>query len=302
MPPSTLIKKIEAKQPLLGLTILRNERFKLHPFKATWFYLIVALNRYAGLRLPIKAKTIWGDYLTAYETSAAGSVYFLGFYDTDVTLFLLKNFREKGDLLDVGSNVGYYTSLFTQIAIDNAQVVAFEPTPSTCAVLIKNVSGLKNVKIEQIALSNKTGTSNFFDYGIRHGVFNSTAAQPISFLKNKGSEIKVQTDTLDNWCRNNNVKPSLIKLDTEGTEHLILSEGKMVLKTSAPVILLEVGGGDAWKDNIKTSMDILTENNYQFFELSELGELIKHVRQDSYTYKNLVCIPERKLSQYVSKS
>jgi len=302
MDTNTLIKKIEAKKPSLGLTILRSERFKRQPLKAAWFYLLVALNRYTGLLLPIKAKTIWGDYLTAYETSAIGSVYFLGFYDTDVTLFLLRNFKDKGDLLDVGSNIGYYTSLYTQIAAAEAHVIAFEPTPSTYLVLSRNVSGLKNVKIEQVALSNKVGTTNFFDYGIRHGVFNSTTAQPISFLKNKGSEIEVQTDTLDNWCSSNNIKPSLIKLDTEGTEHLILSESKMVLTTYAPVVLLKVGGGEAWKDNIKISMDILAENNYQFFELSELGELIKHTRKDSYTYKNLVCIPESKLSQYVSNS
>lgn len=302
MDKNTLIKKIEDKEDLAGLTILRNERFKRYPLKATWFYLMVVINRYTDFLLPIKAKTIWGDYLTAYETSAIGSIYFLGFYDSDVTLFLLKNFKEKGDLLDIGSNIGYYTSLFTQIAAPDAKVIAFEPTPSTYSVLSKNVSNLKNVKVEQIALSNKIGTTNFFDYGIRHGVYNSTAAQPISFLKDKGSEIEVQTDTLDNWCKRNNIKPSLLKLDTEGTEHLILSEGKQTLSNYSPVILLEVDGGDAWKDNIKASMDILAENNYLFFEVSNTGDLIKHNRQDSYSYKNLVCIPEHKLSQYVPNS
>ena len=226
-------------------------------------------------------------------------MYFLGFYDTDVTLFLLKYFKESGDLLDVGSNIGYYASLFTQIASPEAKIVAFEPTPSTFTILQKNVGSLPKVQTEQIALSDKTGSITFFDYGYRHGVFNSTAAQPLAFLKDKGEKIDVKTDTLDSWCAKNNLKPSLLKLDTEGTEAGILRAGQHVLSTYAPVILLEVGGGEAWGQNANDCLNILTGYHYRFFELTEDGELIPHVRQDTYTYKNLVCIPEKKLNDYV---
>lgn len=299
MPRTEIITKIEAEAPNAGLTILRSERFKKRPLKATLFYAQVAKNRYTPFLSPIKAQTLWGHELQAYETSAIGSVYFLGFYDSDVTLFLLKNFKESGDLLDIGSNIGYYASLFTQIVAPGSKIVAFEPTPSTFSVLEKNVGTLPQVITQKIALSDKAGTIMFFDYGHRHGVFNSTKAQPLPFLKDKGQQIEVETTTLDSWCQKTNTKPSLLKLDTEGTEAGILREGKHVLSTYRPIILLEVGGGEAWGQNTKECLDILTEQHYRFFELSSDGTPIPHVRQETYSYKNLVCIPEDKIAAYV---
>ncbi len=290
---------INARAAEEGLAIHRSDRFKMYPLKATAFYAQVARNRYTPFLSPITAKTLWGHELFAYETSAIGSVYFLGFYDTDVTLFLLKYFKESGDLLDVGSNIGYYTSLFTQIAAPEAKIVAFEPTPSTFSVLDKNVSTLPQVITQKIALSDKAGTIMFFDYGHRHGVFNSTKAQPLAFLKDKGEQIEVETTTLDSWCQKTNTKPSLLKLDTEGTEAGILQEGQHVLSTYRPVILLEVGGGEAWAQNTKECLDILTEHNYSFFELGKDGTPVPHTRQEIYSYKNLVCIPKDKLATYV---
>jgi len=299
MSRTELIAKIEGLSADAGLTILRSARFKKYPLKTTLFYIQVALNRYTPLMLPIKAKTIWDHPLYAYETSAIGSIYFLGFYDGDVSLFLLKHFNEQGDLLDVGSNIGYYSSLFTQIASPTAKIVAFEPTPSTYEILTKNTDDLPQVATEKIALSDKIGDTLFYDYGHQHGVFNSSTAQPIAFLRDKGDKIKVETDTLDNWCKRTNTKPSLIKLDTEGTEAGILEQGQEILKKYTPIILLEVGGGEAWRVNTSRCLDILTEHGYDFFELDNTGNPLPHTRQEIYTYKNLVCIPKNKLDTYV---
>ncbi|HMO77667.1 MAG TPA: FkbM family methyltransferase [Candidatus Paceibacterota bacterium] len=294
-----IIKKIEAKATDADLTIIRSARFKKHPLKAFCFYLLVALNRFTPFAIPIKSQTIWGDKLQAYETSAIGSVYFLGFYDSEVTLFLLKYFKESGDLLDVGSNIGYYTSLFTQIKVPAAKITAFEPTPSTFTVLKQNTRHLPQVQLEQIALADSMGTVQFHDYGIQHGVFNSSKAQPHAFLKNVGSLIEVQTDTLDAWCEKTNTKPSLIKLDTEGTEVKILSQAGKTLANYRPIILLEVGGGEAWKDNTTGSLDLLASHGYQFFTLNQAGDPIPHMRQASYQYQNLVAIHHTELPKYV---
>lgn len=299
MQRTEIISKIENGLKNEGMTILRSVRFKRKPLQAIVFYTLVVINRYTPFLLPIKAKTIWGHNIFAYETSAVGSIYFLGFYDSDVTLFLLRNFKEDGDLLDVGSNIGYYTSLFTQIAKPEAKIVAFEPTPSTFSVLEKNVGSLSQVVTEKIALSDRKGTIEFYDYGYQHGVFNSTAAQPLAFLKDKGNKIEVQTETLGDWCAKTKIKPSLIKLDTEGTESDILSQGEPVIAEYKPLILLEVGGGEAWSENTHKCLDLLEKHDYNFFELNSLGLATPHTRQKTYTYKNLVCIPKDKIKDYV---
>lgn len=302
MDRQNIIDRIFARQNDSDLTIGRKARFKKFPLKATWFYLLVALNRFTPLSLPIRGKTVWSHKLEAYEISAVGSVFFLGFYDREVSLFLLKHFNESGDLLDVGSNIGYYTSLFTQIADPKAKIIAFEPTPSTFALLQKNVGHLSQVSLEKIALADNIGTIKFHDYGSRHGVYNSSKAQPYEFLKNVGEVIEVQTDTLDAWCERTSTKPSLIKLDTEGTEVKILSQAKKTLTTYKPVILLEVGGGEAWKENTTGSLDILSKYGYHFFTLSASGDPVPHIRQSSYQYDNLVAIHHTQIPKYVKQN
>lgn len=299
MEKTEIIEKINKKQGCLEEAIGRQARFQRQPLKALWFYTLVAANRYLSLSLPIKAKTIWGDRMTAHETSAVGSIYFLGFYDVDTTLFLLKHFNEAGDFLDVGSNIGYYSLLANQILSTEAKIVAFEPTPATFELLKGNTKVHPRISLENIALADKEGMTTFIDYGPRDAVFNSTKAQDYDFLKNKGEKIEVQTTTLDSYCSKNNLAPSLIKLDTEGTEASILDKGMETLMTHAPLILLEVGGGDAWKENTVRSLDILSNCGYEFFNLDTEGNLLPHTRKDSYSYANLVCIPKNKLSKYI---
>jgi hypothetical protein len=94
----------------------------------------------------------------------------------------------------------------------------------------------------------------------------------------------------------------LIKLDTEGTEGGILRMGQKTLSAYNPLILLEVGGGVAWSQNTKECLDIMGEHKYHFFEVTSEGELTPHARQESYTYQNLICIPENKISAYVKTS
>lgn len=294
-----IIEKIEGQRPRIEETIHKHARFQHNPLRAAWFYTMVAINRYTPFSMPIRAKTVWGDWLTAHETSSLGSIYFLGFYDIDTTLFLLKHFHEDGDILDIGSNIGYYALLGTQIGSPHARIIAFEPTPSTFALLQHNTEMHKNITTEQCAVAEQNGTTTLIDYGERNAVFNSTKAQPLDFLKDTGTSTDVKTVALDAYCAEHQLSPALIKLDTEGTEAGILASSHRILTEHAPIILLEVGGGEAWRDNTTRSLDILRDAQYDFFELNDTGELTPHVRKQAYSYQNLVCIPKSKLHLYV---
>lgn len=302
MDREALTAKIEALMPDIDLTIMRASRFRKKPLKALSFYIKVALNRFTPVQIPIRAETLWGHRLTAYETSSIGSVFFLGFYDVEVTLFLLKYYRGDGDILDVGANVGVYTSLFSYIAPPDARVTAFEPTPSTYTLLEKNSVMLSNVTTERIALSDHAGSEAFHDYGPRHGVFNSTRAQSLPFLSHAGSKIEVPTETLDGWRARTKTKPTLIKLDTEGTEARILRHARATLDTYRPLILLEVGGGEAWSENNVESLNILADHGYAFFSLTAHGHPVPHKRKTSYAYENLVAIHTSNISAYAART
>lgn len=295
---TSIISFIEEHATDDDLAILRSARFKKKPLKAAWFYFLVSINRYTPFLIPISGKTLWEHTLDAYETSAIGSIYFLGYYDRDITLFLLKQWKDTGDLLDVGGNVGVYTSLFSYLAAPAGVVTAFEPTPSTFTLLKKNTIRLKNVKCEEIALSSSAGTIEFYDYGYQHGVFNSAKAQPLEFLEKHAKKITVATNTIDAYCEASNSKPSLIKLDTEGTEAELLEHAAGTLEKYQPMILLEVGGGEAWSENNTRSLEMLSTAGYSFYTATSEGALTIHTPQASYQYQNLIAIHKSKSSAY----
>jgi FkbM family methyltransferase len=64
---------------------------------------------------------------------------------------LIESIVKPGDVVvDLGAHIGYYTLLFSKLVGPTGRVIAFEPSPDTCAILRRNVAnnGLVNVTIE----------------------------------------------------------------------------------------------------------------------------------------------------------
>lgn len=67
------------------------------------------------------------------------SIYFLGTYEEFCTEVVKKHIK-KGDVcLDVGANIGWYSTLFQRIVGATGAVHSFEPVPQTFAELERNV-------------------------------------------------------------------------------------------------------------------------------------------------------------------
>ncbi len=289
-----IINKIIGSRPYL-LSISRKERFLRAPFKTAFFYFRVFINQYSPVKFKIKTKNIFGDAMFDYSSGGIGSVYYLGFQDPELTIFLIK-YLEDGDVfVDIGSNVGYYSLLAKNLIGGSGKVFSFEPTPLTYSVLRENTKEFPNIYTEQIALADKEGVMDFADYGPRYAVFNSFSRRNLDFLRKNAKIIKVPTETVDNFCRKENIAPTVIKLDAEGAESLILSATEETLKKHRPLILLEVGGGQEWKENNQKSIEILLNNKYQVFELNGEGGIVSHQPKEIYEYANLIFIPEEKV-------
>ena len=68
---------------------------------------------------------------------------------------LVETLVKPGDtVVDLGAHIGYYTLLFAKLVGPSGHVVAFEPSPASCAILRRNVAsnGLANVTIVNAAV------------------------------------------------------------------------------------------------------------------------------------------------------
>lgn len=94
-------------------------------------------------------------------SGATGNIYF-GLHEFGDMAFMLHFLRPGDFLLDIGANVGTYTVLAGKIC--QAQVMAFEPEPTTASKLQRNIEANEInalARIERYALGREAGSIGF---------------------------------------------------------------------------------------------------------------------------------------------
>lgn len=169
-----------------------------------------------------------------------------GTFKTDEKEFgMLESWVGKGDwVLDIGANVGHYTSRLSEIVGATGRVIAFEPVPETFELLAANVARfpLKNVTLINIAVSDSadilgisipkfdTGLDNYYQAGVTNEV----------------AELRVLCAPIDSFgflqCSKNEASSKNIKLakiDVEGHELAVLKGMERLLNRDHPVLIVE---------------------------------------------------------------
>lgn len=170
-----------------------------------------------------------------------------GLFD-DVVSWMALCAVEPGDtVFDVGAHFGYFSLLFAALAGPRGRVVSFEPTPSTHAVLARNVGAVPGAAVVNAAAGASAGTMAIRDYGLRFSAWNSLA--PDGRLGTAGggpgmpppAEVQVEVLTLDGLAAQRGLAPGFIKIDAENFETEVLDGAAHVLRTGHPTLLLEAG-------------------------------------------------------------
>ena len=149
---------------------------------------------------------------------------------------------------DIGANTGYY-SLLAAKANPSVTAHAFEPASGPFHFLEKNVTINRlshRIFPHPIALSNREGEVEFFEIKNPSDTFATYNLSGVGGLKKthetQENSIRkmVRTERLDEYCRRLNINGfDLIKIDTEGTEDLVLEGLKNIIDESNPIIICE---------------------------------------------------------------
>ncbi len=188
--------------------------------------------------------------------------------------------RQSDCLLDVGANIGYY-SILGKLFKKNLKVYAFEAMPDAKTYLDKNIAlnNFKDINTQLLALSNQNGSASFFSSrnprfpNIKEHLFGDNSLDP-SFPHKayEQIEIKVITQKLDSFVQEHNLGPVIdfMKLDTEGSENLVLEGAEETLAKFQPIVMCEIV-----KDCIEKEIEaIFKRHNYKFFRLVN-GKLVE---------------------------
>ncbi len=268
----------------------RFSRLLKDPLRAFPYYILAAISHLKPFKL--RFKTLWVGHMSSYLPEG-NTFFYYGFCEANLTNFFLR-FVDKGmTVVDIGAHVGIYSMLSSKLVGETGKVHSFEPTPWTFSLLKENTADMQNVTINNLAVSEKPTSLHFADYGPGYGAYNSAHKDGAS-LNKKPQHIEVKSISLDDYISQNNLTPDLIKIDAEGFESHILKGATKVLKEIRPLLVLEVANGESWADNRNDAFAILKENSYMPYEMNVAGKVQKHNLQNSYTYDNLLFVPEEK--------
>lgn len=156
-----------------------------------------------------------------------------GFWESWISMAVVKHVKPGWRCIDVGANCGYYTLLLGNLVGPNGRVWAIEPNPIFAQPLRTSVAlnGLKWAAIENCAVAGQVGTFRLSIPGGHHcgGTICDVPAAAESF--------EVQGRPLDDICAGEMV--DFVKIDVEGAEEQVWAGMKKIRSHKSVKILLE---------------------------------------------------------------
>jgi FkbM family methyltransferase len=165
-------------------------------------------------------------------------MFWSGSYQDDVLSCLRLAIRPGDVVFDIGAHYGLMAIYASKLVGPMGKVVAFEPSPRNREVLSHHchLNECHNVTVEALGLLDKPGEFDFYMTTVNS--WNSTFDAAFAGQQ-AHDKTTVRADTLDAYVERTGLRPSLLKIDTEGTEQECLIGGEKTLRTVQPVIVIE---------------------------------------------------------------
>ncbi|MBC7391504.1 MAG: FkbM family methyltransferase [Opitutaceae bacterium] len=198
------------------------------------------------LNVPIEGKTLF--IVTNQTTPVTKEIFWNGINSYEYVPIFIQLVKRVNSFFDIGSNIGLYSLIAARIN-PNMKVVAFEPANGPNYYLLQNIkrNSFENIiKAEKVALSNKIGQIEFSEFFSPTYKYLKYSLSGIGSIADKSSDKRfrkytVPTSTLNDYVRQNHIESlDLIKIDTEGTENLLLDFAKETLIKFKPIVICEV--------------------------------------------------------------
>ncbi len=171
------------------------------------------------------------------------------------------------EVIDVGGGFGFYSKTITEIN-SKAVVYCFEPdivNHTRIKVMIDRYNLEKRIILFQKAVSNQSN-SLFLEKDkanpLNHRVTTS---------QNKG--VEVQCVDIDSFCHEEQIKPTLIKIDIQGHEIFALEGAINTISKFKPDIILEINNNDDESNNL-ACWNLLQSQGYSAFKITKEGNLV----------------------------
>jgi FkbM family methyltransferase len=267
-----------ARRTILGANELRVSRVARH-FPVREASLILS-NRVVPLVAKLAFRPGLQDVngvrmLVSSDGAGAGGERYmaLGTYEAQELDYVVNRLPTGGCFVDVGAHIGYFTLAAAKKVGPSGRVIAIEPTPSSAAVLRRNVAmnGFEGrVSIIEAAASAASGS----------GTLVQSASTPMwntlepDTLEDTVEGISVRTVAIDDVLSSERWPPvQILKLDVEGHERSVLKGAAETLSRYPELeIIFEASGTSAERFKVSfETISYLSDRGFRFFFFDTTG-------------------------------
>lgn len=239
----------------------------------------------------LHVKEFNGDFLIDKRSTLLSRILVKGSYEPKLAKLALQYTDTSKDVIDIGSNIGFYSVLLAKHIDKTRKVLSIEPTLNALEKLRKNLE-LNEISDKVIiydgVISNESGEVEINtilgkeEYSSVNLIVHSAVATS-SYVA-----YKVKCTTLDTIVDLHNLNPGFVKIDVEGAEHLVLDGARNTLSRYRPIILTEVSEKLLSSGNfsVEKMLNLIKSYGYDIFDPSFSQEMI-----NPHLCKQIICIP-----------
>jgi FkbM family methyltransferase len=233
--------------------------------------------------------------------------YFLGEYEPVITNTIRTIIKPTDICLDIGANIGWYTTLLQKNLGKHGEIHSFEPVPPTFKVLEKNVKLNDSdcvVNLNNCALGES-------EKEVRLNLFENLPDGHASISDYGRTDIisfDSQMTTIDTYLSNNKVgEVTFIKADIEGSElSMLKGASKLFSQKRPPIFEIEMALDTTQSFNY-TPNDLIdfinTQVPYDFYAIDEDSGTLRKIEGFAPDHRgaNVLCVPNGFYQERLSK-
>lgn len=185
----------------------------------------------------------------------------LGIYELHVQEAIQRHLAPGGIFYDVGGYHGYFSMLASRLVGSAGRVYVFEPLAenrSTLAGLV-SANNCHNCVLLPLVISDKVGSAC---------LFLQTHHSTPSLVTPSASSVLVEATTLDDFV-STHPSPTLVKLDVEGAEEMVLRGSKKLLSAELPPTWIVELHTETMEEAVR---QVFGQHGYRVEELEPAGQ------------------------------